>query len=190
MAVPLCLLQGVVSSQCLDVGKIMQVFAASASGWMIFGDQKCRCAIGKGGVKPTEDKVEGDGASPLGQWPIRRVLWRPDRGPQPLCAFPTTPIKEDDGWCDAPDDPSYNMPITHPYPARAEHLWREDGLYDIVVILGHNDDPIIAGKGSAIFMHCASSDYRPTEGCVALSHDDLRLVLSLARPGDAVAFTR
>ncbi|GIU67718.1 L,D-transpeptidase family protein [Candidatus Phycosocius spiralis] len=168
----------------------MQVFAASASGWMTFGDQKWRCAIGKGGVKPAEDKSEGDGASPMGQWPIRRVLWRLDRGPRPLCAFPTTPINPDDGWCDAPEDCSYNLPITHPYTASAERLWREDGLYDIIAILGYNDDPIVAGKGSAIFMHCASLDYRPTEGCVALSHDDLRVVLSLARQGDVVAFTQ
>jgi L,D-peptidoglycan transpeptidase YkuD (ErfK/YbiS/YcfS/YnhG family) len=67
-------------------------------------------------------------------------------------------------------------------------LWREDGLYNVIVVLGHNDDPVVPAMGSAIFMHCAAEDYRPTEGCVALAEEDLRALLKLAKPGDAVAF--
>ncbi|HEX7760428.1 MAG TPA: L,D-transpeptidase family protein, partial [Caulobacteraceae bacterium] len=96
------------------------------------------------------------------------------------------PIAPSDGWCDAPADPAYNRPVTLPYPASAEHLWREDHVYDLIVVLGHNDDPPVAGMGSAIFLHLARPDYAPTEGCVALSRPDLERVLAMARPGDAL----
>ncbi|WP_211488879.1 L,D-transpeptidase family protein, partial [Escherichia coli] len=79
-------------------------------------------------------------------------------------------------WCDAPDDPNYNRPVKHPYRASAEKMWREDHLYDLVVILGQNDDPVVPGAGSAIFFHLAKeleTGFRPTEGCVALRLPDM-----------------
>jgi L,D-peptidoglycan transpeptidase YkuD (ErfK/YbiS/YcfS/YnhG family) len=164
----------------------MRVFKALSAGRMHWDGREVPCALGKGGVRPAAEKQEGDGASPIGTWPIRRVLWRADRGPAPLTQVPTSPIRPDDGWCDAADHPLYNLPVTHPFEASAERLWREDGLYDIVVVLGHNDDPVVAGAGSAIFLHCARPDFGPTEGCVALANADLRDVLRIAQVGDGV----
>jgi L,D-peptidoglycan transpeptidase YkuD (ErfK/YbiS/YcfS/YnhG family) len=69
-------------------------------------------------------------------------------------------------------------------------MWREDGLYDLVVILGHNDDPPQPGLGSAIFLHLARESYAPTEGCVALSRPDLETVLALATPGATLEIRR
>ncbi|THD57932.1 L,D-transpeptidase family protein [Phenylobacterium sp.] len=145
-----------------------------------------RCALGRGGVTPAADKREGDGASPAGVWPIRRLLYRPDRGGSPRTAIPAAPIAPDDGWCDAPDDPAYNRPVKRPYPASQEAMWRDDGVYDLVVVLGHNDDPPKPGMGSCIFLHLARPDFSPTEGCVALARPDLEALLAEARPGDAV----
>ena len=102
---------------------------------------------------------------------------------------PAAAIAPDDGWCDAPDDGAYNRPVKLPYPASAETMWRDDDLYDLVVVLGHNDDPPVAGWGSCIFAHQAKPDYAPTEGCVALAREDLLELLRLAKPGDAVAIT-
>ena len=65
-------------------------------------------------------------------------------------------------------------------------MWREDEVYDLIVILGHNDGPPVSGKGSAIFMHVAHPDYTPTEGCVALAPEDLLEVLAACGPGDAI----
>lgn len=130
------------------------------------------------------EKREGDGASPIGVWPLRYVLYRPDRGPAPKTALPVRPIARDDGWCDDPAHPDYNRPVKRPFAASHEALWREDGLYDIVVVLGHNDDPPVAPLGSAIFLHLAKPDYAPTEGCIALSRPDMEAVLRLAAPGD------
>jgi L,D-peptidoglycan transpeptidase YkuD (ErfK/YbiS/YcfS/YnhG family) len=161
-------------------------FKATADGLLDLGGRKVRCALGPAGVRPAADKREGDGASPAGAWPIRRVLYRPDRGPAPQSGFPTQAIAPDDGWCDAPADPAYNRPVRLPYPASAEAMWREDGIYDVVVVLGHNDDPPAPEMGSCIFLHLARPDYSPTQGCVAVSREDLEDLLRAAKPGDAL----
>ncbi|MGH6961618.1 MAG: L,D-transpeptidase family protein, partial [Dongiaceae bacterium] len=75
-----------------------------------------------------------------------------------------------------------NRPVQLPYAGRHEELWRADTLYDVIVVIGHNDAPVMAGMGSAIFMHLASADYRPTQGCVALARQDLLAVLAGAGP--------
>jgi L,D-peptidoglycan transpeptidase YkuD (ErfK/YbiS/YcfS/YnhG family) len=142
------------------------------------------CAIGRGGIGIKGG--EGDGITPLGALPIRNVLYRPDRVTKPKTALPLSAIAPDDGWCDAPGDPNYNRPVKLPYPASTESMWREDHLYDVVVVLGFNDDPIIAGKGSAIFLHVAKPDYSPTEGCVALALPDLLALLEKVKPGDSI----
>jgi len=162
------------------------IYTAYADGWMELPGRLVRCALGPAGVVATGAKREGDGASPAGLWPMRRVLWRPDRSPAPATRLPLASIAPDDGWCDAPDDPAYNQPVELPYPASAERLWREDRIYDLVVILGFNDAPVVPGAGSAIFLHLARPDFSPTQGCVALAATDLVHLLSLTRPGDAV----
>ena len=162
------------------------MFTAWPDGRFDLGGREVRCAFGRGGVTAAGAKAEGDGKSPAGVWPIRRVLWRPDRGPRPQTPFPCEPIAPEDGWCDDPADAAYNQAVTLPYPASCETMWREDELYDIVVVLAHNDDPPVAGKGSAIFLHCAKPGYPPTEGCVALARPDVEALLAAAKPGDAV----
>lgn len=163
------------------------IYVATADGWLDLGVRRVRCALGPAGVVAAADKREGDGASPAGVWPIRRALYRPDRGPAPATALPLAAIAEDDGWCDAPEDPAYNRPVRLPYAASAERMWRDDHLYDLVLILGHNDDPPVPGLGSAIFLHLAKPDYAPTHGCVAVAREDLEALLRAAKPGDAVA---
>ena len=162
------------------------IFTASADGFLDLGDRKVRCALGKAGVKPAFEKHEGDLASPAGAWPIRRVLYRPDKGAAPRTALPADPIAPDDGWCDAPDDANYNRPVKLPHAASCEHMWRDDDLYDLVVVLGYNDAPPRPGSGSCIFLHIAAEGYSPTQGCVALSRPDLEDLLAQARPGDAL----
>jgi L,D-peptidoglycan transpeptidase YkuD (ErfK/YbiS/YcfS/YnhG family) len=166
------------------------IFTAKSEGAFELGGRLTRCALGLAGVVAAAGKREGDGASPLGVWPIRRALYRPDRGPAPATALPLAAIGPTDGWCDAPDDRAYNRPVALPYPASAERLWRDDELYDLVAVLGHNDDPPVPGLGSAIFLHLARPDYSLTEGCVALSRPDMLELLRLARPGSALAIVR
>ncbi len=142
------------------------------AGWQAqFGERRWPCAIGRSGVRA--DKAEGDGATPAGCWPIRRVLYRADRLARPATAFPCDPVQRDDGWCDAPGDPHYNELVRLPYAGRHERLWRDDEIYDCIVVLGYNNRPVRDGAGSAIFLHIARPDFTPTEGCVALRTDNL-----------------
>ena len=152
----------------------------SGAGMARMAGRSFRCAVGRGGVSSA--KREGDGATPIGTWPLRQVLYRPDRGMRPVTALQTAPLKPVDGWCDAPSDPNYNRMVRHPYPASAEHLWRRDSIYDLIVVVGYNDAPVVPGKGSAIFLHIARPDYSPTAGCVAFSRRDLVTILGLLSP--------
>lgn len=149
------------------------------------GRHSIACALGRSGS--TIEKREGDGATPIGRFPLRRVLYRADRVTLPGLSLPVAVINPGDGWCDDPTSPDYNRQVQLPIVASHEHLWRLDCLYDIIVVLGHNDDPPIAGAGSAIFLHVASADYLPTEGCVAVARDDLMALLASCRTDDVLA---
>ncbi len=162
------------------------IFDVHADGVLFGTDREFRCALGKGGIVAADAKREGDGATPAGVWPLRRLFFRPDRLDAPMTRLPVTALAPDDGWCDAPADPAYNRPVTLPYPASAEQLWRDDDVYDLIVVLGYNDAPVVASRGSAIFLHIAKPGYPPTEGCVALAKTDLLEVLAGATPLDAL----
>jgi L,D-peptidoglycan transpeptidase YkuD (ErfK/YbiS/YcfS/YnhG family) len=152
--------------------------------WLDWGAGKKRAAIGPGGIAIKGG--EGDGITPRGSFPVREIFYRADRIAKPATALPLRAIEEDDGWCDAPDDPNYNRLVKLPYPASAENIWREDHLYDLVAVLGYNDDPVVPGKGSAIFLHLARPDYSATHGCVALAYDDALAAIAQLRLGDEV----
>lgn len=168
----------------LPARKNLQVIFKDGQAWARWGAARWRCAVGRGAIG--EKAGEGDGVTPVGRWPMRRVLYRADRLDAPATGLPCQAIAADDGWCDDPADPAYNRPVRLPYPASHERMTRDDGLYDVVVVLGHNDDPVVPGAGSAIFLHVAREDYGPTEGCVALALADLLQVLRGAGPGSAV----
>ncbi len=148
-----------------------------SSGLLTIQNETFRVALGRGGVRA--DKHEGDGGTPVGVLPLRVVLYRPDRVGVPGCAVPVRALRPSDGWCDDPGSGDYNKLVTLPIGVSAEVLWRDDAVYDIIGVLGWNDDPVVAGRGSAIFLHVARPDYAPTDGCVALALGDLRRVLAM-----------
>jgi L,D-peptidoglycan transpeptidase YkuD (ErfK/YbiS/YcfS/YnhG family) len=141
-----------------------------------------RCAVGRSAI--AEKHREGDGITPVGTWPLRRVFYRTDRVDAFKTALPLAPLERDQGWCETPDDPDYNKLVRLPHRASAESMWREDGLYDVVVVVGYNDAPVMPGAGSAIFIHVAREDFGPTEGCVALRRSDLLDALAQLAPTD------
>ncbi len=142
----------------------------------MFAGATYRASLGRGGVRA--DKQEGDGATPAALLELRRVLYRADRLGKPRTPLPVEPTARSDGWCDDPVHRAYNTHVTLPFEGRHELLWRDDPLYDVCVVLGWNDAPVVRGRGSAIFLHVARPDYAPTEGCVALSLRDLLAVLA------------
>lgn len=159
----------------------------SAVGELVWDGGRHACALGRAGV--TANKREGDGATPLGGFPLRIVHFRPDRLEVPVTALPTAALARDSGWCDDPADANYNRLVKLPYPARHEELWREDGIYDLIVPLGYNDDPPVAGLGSAIFLHVARPGLAPTEGCVALPREQLLALLAACDPATRLRVT-
>lgn len=143
------------------------------------------CAIGRAGISSL--KREGDGATPRGSLSVLNVLWRPDHGRRPATGLSVRAIRPHDGWCDAPADRNYNRPVPLPYPASHERLWRDDAVYDIVVVLDHNISERRRGAGSAIFMHLARKGFAATEGCLALARPDLEWLLARLSPGDVIS---
>ena len=162
------------------------LFRVSADGILHTGEGAFRCALGRNGVCPADEKREGDLKTPAGVWPFRRLYYRPDRVSPPQSTLPVSPLSPNDGWCDAPDDPLYNRPVSLPYPASHERLWRDDHVYDLILEIGHNDDPPVPGLGSAVFVHLKRNDYEPTEGCIALDEADFRTLVAMIRDGDAL----
>ncbi len=163
-----------------DVLTVQADSGDSSLGWAILGPKRWRCVVGAGGVR--EDKVEGDAATPAGEYPLRRIYFRNDRLVLPKVRLPARPIGEHDGWCDDPHSPAYNRLVRIPNNSSHEKMWREDGLYDLLVVVGYNDDPPEGEWGSAIFLHMARDDMSPTRGCVAFARNDLLELVTLLGP--------
>lgn len=133
------------------------------------------CTLGAAGV--THRKREGDRATPAGSMPVLFGYYRDDRWVRPACLVPLRRLTRGLGWCDDAGSPLYNRPTPLPMRATHETMWRDDGLYDVVMVLGYNIWPRRAGRGSAIFLHCAKPGLVPTLGCVALRLADMRRLL-------------
>ena len=135
-----------------------------------------RCALGKKGI--THDKKEGDNATPIGRFALRCVYYRPDVFViPPKTGLSLYALSPEDGWCDDVSSPDYNTFVKLPYPARHEKLWRDDAVYDLIIVVGYNDAPVVVGKGSAIFIHLARENFAGTEGCVAFQREDLMWIV-------------
>jgi len=151
-----------------------------------FGGKTYPCRIGRKGAIPQDHGREGDEKTPCGDYVLRFGLYRADRLPKPNSDLTFRPLRADDGWCDASDDPAYNRFIRLPYPASHEKLWREDGAYDIILVISHNDSPPQPELGSAVFIHIAQYDDRETLGCVALAPEVMVKLLPQLKTGMAV----
>lgn len=149
------------------------------------GHVQVACCLGRGGRSLL--KREGDGASPAGLWRLGTAFYRPDRWRRPATLLPAAAMGHRFGWCDAPGDRNYNRPVTLPYAASHEAMWRDDCLYDVVVTLDHNARPRIRNRGSAVFLHLANPQRGPTAGCVAIAARDMRIILALCGPRTRLA---
>ncbi|HYD15696.1 MAG TPA: L,D-transpeptidase family protein [Hyphomicrobium sp.] len=150
------------------------------TGRLVCGNLILPCSLGRSGIRST--KREGDGATPRGRFRFESAFYRPDLLSRPRTGLGLCATRPNDGWCDAAADRNYNRRVQHPYPASAEHLWRKDDLYDVVVVIDYNRRPRRRAAGSAIFMHVAQRGLKPTEGCVALSRSDLLKVMARIGP--------
>ncbi len=129
------------------------------------------CVFGRDGI--TDDKIEGDWKTPIGTFPIRKIYYRKDKIPNLEAQIECIPLSPDDAWCDDIKKEEYNTFIKLPFEGSYENLWRDDDMYDIIIVLGCNDEPILKGKGSAIFIHIAKENMEYTKGCLAIKKEDM-----------------
>lgn len=153
-------------------------------GWLSRRGGGVRAAAGRSGV--VAHKVEGDGATPAGTFPLVAAFYRADRLPRPQTRLPLRPLAPSDAWVDDPADPNYNSLVSLPYPAHSEAMWLDDAVYDLVVVIGYNMAPVVPGAGSAIFLHIARPDFSPTAGCIAIARAALLELMPLLGPSSSI----
>ena len=146
------------------------------TGYLKYKNLKFRCALGKEGVK--KKTMEGDNITPKGIFKIIKIYYRPDKIKKIKTLIKKIKIKKNMGWCDDPSSRFYNKLINLPTKYTHEKLYRNDSLYDLIVVLSYNTNPIIKNKGSAIFIHIAKNSYKKTKGCIALKKKHLIEIIS------------
>ena len=137
-------------------------------------------ALGRSGI--LANKFEGDGGTPRGTFRLKRLWWRQDRMTRPRTLLPTRPIRPEDAWIEDPDDRRYNRPVQRQNGEVGDRLTRQDGLYDLIIEIDHNDRPRVARRGSAVFIHVARDGFKPTAGCIAFRRNDLLRLLERIGP--------
>ena len=144
---------------------------------LLYKGYKLKCSIGKSGI--TNSKKEGDLASPKGIFKLGMLYYRKDRIKLLNCKKRKKIIKKNMGWCNDSRSKKYNQEIYFPFKYRAEKLYRKDNIYDIFINIKYNYLPSVKKKGSAIFLHLANSNYKPTSGCIAIAKKDFLKILPL-----------
>ena len=147
--------------------------------FLYFDKYRIKCAIGKRGI--TSNKREGDGKTPRGKFKLKSIFYRKDRIKKVKSPLKKIIIKKNMGWCDDSNSKYYNKRIKFPFKLSAEKLWLKENIYDLIIVINYNLRPIIKNKGSAIFLHIAKRNYKPTKGCIALKEKDFRILLKLIK---------
>ena len=145
--------------------------------YLLYKGYKLKCSIGKSGVK--NFKKEGDLATPRGLFKLGLLYYRKDRIKSIKSIIKKKIIKKNMGWCDDINSKKYNQEISFPFKYQAEKLYRKNNIYDVFINIRYNHSPIIKGKGSAIFLHLSSKQYKPTQGCVGIMKKDFLKILPL-----------
>lgn len=156
-----------------------------SQGLLIAGNLRIPCALGQNGT--TYDKREGDKKTPIGTFLIRQGYYRSDRISRPASGIPFRKLSRTSGWCDDPEHNLYNKFVRRPFSAGHEEMWREDHIYDVILDIGYNCNPVIRNRGSAVFLHIARPGYTPTYGCIAVNRDHIRPLLKMTGPRTRMA---
>ena len=146
------------------------------SSYLKYKNFRFRCALGKAGIG--KKKIEGDNITPKGLYKIVKIYYRKDRIKKVSSKFKLIKITKNIGWCDDPNSEKYNQIINLPTKYSYEKLYRKDNVYDLILVLNYNMNPVIKNKGSAIFIHVAKKNYQSTQGCIALKKINLIKLIS------------
>lgn len=166
---------------CIDVRRMP---GSPTRALVCAGGRVERAAIGRGGL--TSRKREGDGATPIASMGLLGGYVRRDRITLPPTALRLIRVRREMLWCDAPAHACYNRPVRRPFAAGHEKLMRDDGLYDVCLVMDWNMSSRRRNAGSAIFFHLIRPGYLPTEGCIAVSAPAMKRLLPFMRKGTRV----
>ena len=153
-------------------------------GHLIFKNFKFRCSFGKNGI--SDKKEEGDGITPRGTFKLTKLFYREDKIKNIRTEIKKVKIKKNMGWCDDPKSKFYNKLVKLPSKFSHEKFYRKDNIYNIVVVLDYNLNPIIKNKGSAIFIHVAKKNYKTTQGCLGLKQNDLIKLIRIIKKNQKI----
>lgn len=142
---------------------------------LIVDHYKVKCVVGKRGIG--KKLKEGDKITPKGKFKVKYILYRKDRISSISTKIPKFIIRKNMGWCDDPNSKYYNKLIKFPFIPSAEKLYIKKNIYDIILVINYNLNPIVKNKGSAIFIHIATKKYKPTQGCIAVNKKDLKKII-------------
>ena len=146
---------------------------------LILDDFEFRCCVGKNGF--SNNKIEGDKKTPIGEFGLENLYFRRDRKVKPNTKLKIIEIKKNMGWCDdIKTKKNYNKLIEGSLHLRKENLFRRDHKYDFFIPIKYNWKNPKLGKGSAIFLHL-TKNYKPTAGCIGLSEKDFLILLKLLK---------
>ena len=144
---------------------------------------KAKCAIGKKGIG--NKREEGDLITPKGSFKIKFLLYRSDRV-KIITKLKKIAIKRNMGWCDDPNSKKYNKLIKLPFKYSYEKLYKKENVYDVLLVLNYNMNPVKKNKGSAIFIHVAKNNFKKTEGCVAIKKNKLLKIVRKLKSNTSV----
>jgi L,D-peptidoglycan transpeptidase YkuD (ErfK/YbiS/YcfS/YnhG family) len=147
--------------------------------YLKYNKLKVKCAIGKKGIG--YKRKEGDLMTPLGEFNIKYILYRKDRV-KVSTKLKKKFIKKNMGWCDDPKSRHYNKLVKLPFSYSHEKLFKKENIYDIILVLNYNMNPIKKRKGSAIFIHVAKNNFKKTKGCVAINKISLIKLIKKINP--------
>ena len=153
-------------------------------GYLIYKNSKFRCSLGINGIK--NKKKEGDGITPKGIFKLKKIYYRKDKVKNIVTKVKKIKITKNMGWCDDPKSKFYNKLIRLPSKFGHEKLYRKDDIYNLIIILDYNMNPVIKNKGSAIFIHLAKKNYKATQGCVGLKQNDLIKLIKMIKKNQKI----
>ena len=144
--------------------------------YLTYDNYKVKCAVGKRGIG--KKQKEGDQITPKGIFSVKKILYRKDKVKRLRSKIKKMQIEKNMGWCDDPLSKDYNRLIKYPFSYKSENLYKKNNIYDIILVLNFNMQPIKKNKGSAIFIHIAKNNFEPTEGCVAIKKVELKKLVN------------
>lgn len=158
----------------------LQAWNRTAGGWVRYGPE-VTAWLGSAGL--TSNAREGFSGTPMGSFTLTHAF---GNYVDPGTKLPYFHADPDDWWSGDSSSPTYN---THQRCAPAscafrtdesENLYQAGSVYGYAVVIDYNTAPVVAGKGSAFFLHLTQN--QPTEGCVSIPQDELVRIMRWLDP--------